>query len=98
MTTEMRKKVGLPPRPFFYTPDQIATLLTIPVQEVLDKYLYYMGVDSGVRSRDVMPAGDIAPEGHQPQWRVAEDDFVAWLRVKGWRVTQRGGATANVRR
>ena len=87
--TEARRQVGLPPRPFLYAPDQIATLLGLKTQKVLDDYLYYIGVSYGPRPKTKMPAIDIAPDGQKPIWRVSEQDLISWLRRMGWRVMNR---------
>ena len=40
-TKKVRENIGLPPRPFFYTPDQIATLLELDIQYVMQTLLFY---------------------------------------------------------
>lgn len=82
-------KVGLPVRPFLYTPDQIAGLIAVDTKAVKEKYLWYDGRSVGPRPKDKMTARNIAPEGERPQWRVAERELVRWLRVKGFRFYER---------
>lgn len=83
------KKVGLPPRPFLYTLDQIADLLMI-TPSGLKEYIHFDGRSVGSPQRTQMVARNIALSGKQPDWRVAEQEFTRWLRVKGFRVYARG--------
>lgn len=80
-----RDKVGLPGRLFLYTPDQIATMLSVAEDSVWH-YLYLDGRSGGAKKADQMMARNIASEGEKPVWRVAEREFVRWLRFKKFRV------------
>jgi len=82
--------VELPARPFLYTIDQIATLLSVQEQTVKTVYLYYEGSSTGVMPRDQMRAINIAPAGQKPEWRISERTLKNWLRYKGFRVYERG--------
>ena len=84
------ESVGLPVRPFLYTIDQIALLLSVPQGVVESSYLYYEGRSSGIRSKDLISAVNIAKRHEKPEWRVAEREFVRWLRHKGFRVYETG--------
>lgn len=77
--------IGLPARPFLFTIDQIATLLSLRTETVFDKYLFYVGRSTGVCPRDVLRAVNIAQQGSKPEWRVSERDFMRWLKVKGFK-------------
>lgn len=78
--------VGLPPRPFLYTFDQIATMLAV-TDAWLRKQVHLEGRAPGARPRDKMVARNLSPEGED--WRVAERELLRWLRVKGFRVYER---------
>lgn len=82
-------RVGLPPRPFLYTVDQIAGLLSITPGRV-HASLHYDRRSVGKCPREKMLAHNIATEGRHPEWRIAERELVRWLRVKGFRYYDRG--------
>lgn len=86
------RKVGLPPRPFLYTIDQIATILNLTEFEVNRRYLYFEGRTVGAKTRDQMVARNIAPANSAPEWRIAELELVRWMRRKGFRYYDRGSA------
>ena len=73
-----RDRYNLPPRPFFYTLDQLVDLLQMPVK----KWIFYYGINIGRQPDDKILARNIAPEGTSPEWRVEEDEFIRWLRHK----------------
>jgi len=84
------RKLYLPLRPFFWTPDQIAQLLEVTERTVREKYLWYDGREAGIKPKDKFRAVNISPADETPEWRVAEDDLIKWLRFKGIRVYERG--------
>jgi hypothetical protein len=75
---------------FFYTPDQIATLLELDVKYVMQKMLFYERREPGIVPRTKMRAVNIAPEGEPPIWRVSERTLIAYLKSKGIRYYERG--------
>lgn len=85
-----RKEIGLPVKPFLYTLDQISVLIEVPVDNLKTHYLHYDGRSIGPRPKDRMLARNIAPAGVTPEWRVAQNEFVRWLRHKGFRYYDRG--------
>ena len=85
-----QQDVGLPPRPFLYTIDQIATLLNMREENVRNRYMYLEGRSEGVRRRDLMTARNIAPANEKPDWRVADREFVRWMKTMGFRYYERG--------
>lgn len=89
------EKVGMPLRPFLWTLDQIAVMLNVEEKTIRHGrgYLYYEGRSTGVRARDLMTARNIAPADQRPDWRVAEREFLRWLKVKGFKVYERGVVT-----
>lgn len=94
-------KVGLPPRVFLYTIDQIAALLSVDPRTVKTSYLYFDGINVGPVPRDKLMARNIdpdyrppshaEPEGHgKAEWRVAENELIRWLKHKGFRLYDTG--------
>lgn len=83
------RDVGLPPRPFLYTLDQIASLISVELPFFKANYVYYDGRTSGVHRKDVLRARNIAPIGAVPDWRVSESEFTRWLRSRRYRVYER---------
>lgn len=85
------ERVGLPVKPFLYTLDQIAFLISVEEKTVKTSYLWYKGRSVGSPPKDKMQAVDISPaSADKPEWRVAEREFVRWLRTKGFRYQDRG--------
>jgi hypothetical protein len=84
--------VGLPPRTFLYTLDQLSTLTGTSVKVLRESHLYFYGRDGGVKPPARMMARNIASEEDAPDWRVAEGEFVRWMKLKGFRVYSRGWA------
>lgn len=83
------RSVGLPPRPFLYTLDQIATILSVSISSIEKKYIYFEGRSIGHKVKDEMIARDISPHGSRPEWRVAEQELIRWMRYKGFRYYER---------
>jgi hypothetical protein len=84
------EKVGLPVKPFLYTLDQIAFLISIEERTLKTSYLFYQDRSVGAPPKNKIRAVNIAPTGETPNWRVAEREFVRWLRYKGFRYQERG--------
>lgn len=84
------ERMGLPIRPILYTPDQIATFLSLTEKQVLSQYLYFEGRSTGARRMGLMVARNIAEPKTHPQWRVAERELIRWLKFKGFRLYETG--------
>ena len=85
-----RRQVGLPARPFLYTPDQIGHILAIPTKLVRDAYLYYVGRTPTVHGPNQMVARNIAPDpSMEPIWRVSEQELIRWMQYKGFKFYER---------
>ena len=85
--------VGLPVRSFLYTVEQIAYMLKLDEGTVMRRgYLHLDGVSIGTPPPDLIAARNIAPSDQDPVWRVAEQEFVRWLKKKGFHVYMRGWA------
>lgn len=83
-------KVGLPPRPFLYTLDQISVLLSIELSDFQKSYIYYENRSIGVRQRYLLAARNIAHPEDKPDWRVSERELVRWMRYMGYKYYERG--------
>lgn len=81
--------VGLPPRPFLYALDQIAQLTSIDFVHLKASFVFYEGRSIGVRPSKKLLARNIAGEA-KPEWRVAEQELLRWLRACGFRIHERG--------
>lgn len=87
-------KVGMPTRVFLYTIDQLSVMLDVSEEEIKRRYVYFQGRSIGTMSRDLMIARNIAPPSGRPDWRVAEREFVRWLKFKGFRYYERGAVSS----
>lgn len=89
--TNTPEKIGLPPRPFLYSLDQIANLLDIDLTRLKAVWIYYRGRSIGRHTGDQIEAIDIAPAGQgiKPEWRVSEKEFIRWMKRKGFRILSR---------
>lgn len=83
-------QIGLPPRPFLYTIDQIAAILYLKEETVKKSYLYLEGRSIGQRHRYLMVARNIAPPDSPPDWRVVDRELIRWMKFKGYRYYDRG--------
>jgi hypothetical protein len=86
------KGLGLPPRIFFYTVDQIGSMLSLEEAYIKRNLLHYQGRSPGICPRGIMLAINVAPEGEKPEWRVSEQSFARYLRSKGIKFYERGYA------
>lgn len=87
---EPGQAVGLPPKPFFYTIDQVAYLLSIEERSLRAHYLHYHGRSVGAPPRDKIVARNLSPAGIKPEWRIAERELVRYMKFKGLRYHERG--------
>lgn len=78
------KKVGLPVRPFLFTLDQVAGLLSLSQGELENKYIHFWGRSEGrlLANGDRIKAVNIAPSDQAPEWRVSEEDLIRWCLAK----------------
>ena len=87
---KLRREIGLPPRAFLYTLDQIADLISVQMDSVRRRYIHFNGRSVGPVGKGKMLAHNIAPEGEKPDWRVTELEFLGWLKSRGFRYYERG--------
>lgn len=86
-----RKALGLPPRPFLYTLDQIGVILSIE-QTTLKRngMLYFQGRQPGRPLPDELRCVNIASGiKDAPDWRVEERELIRWMKRKGFRYVDR---------
>lgn len=85
-----RDRIGLPPRVFFYTVDQVATLLEMREKQLRDRVLFYEGRSPGICPKTKIRAVNIMPEGETPEWRISENALLGYLRSRGIKFYTRG--------
>lgn len=84
------EKIGLPPRPFLYTLDQISGMISIPLDTLKRSYIYFENRSIGRQERTLIAARNIAPRDDAPEWRVSEREFIRWMRYMGYKYYDRG--------
>lgn len=85
--------VGMPTRVFLYTIDQLSVMLDMSPDQIKKQHVYFEGRSIGSRHKHLMMARNIAAPGEKAEWRVAEREFVRWLKVKGFRHYERGAVS-----
>lgn len=79
-------RITLPVRVFLYTPDQIAAILSIDESSLITRYMYFQGVSTGLQGARMLARNiEINPD-LPARWRVAESDFLRYLRAKGFSI------------
>lgn len=81
--------MGLPFKPFLYTLDQIADLLSISLPTLKSQHLFYRSRSPGAPHPRQLEAVNLSSDGDKPDWRVQETELIRWLRWKGFRVYDR---------
>jgi hypothetical protein len=84
------ESVGLPPRTFLYTLDQIATLIEMDLVQLMKIYVFYGGLSKGKHKVNLLYAVNLADDDDKPDWRVSEAELVRWMKKKGFRYYERG--------
>lgn len=84
------ESVGIPPRLFLYTLDQVAQITALDLNNLKRNFIYYDGRTPGKNPKFKMVARNIAPPHQDAEWRVAEKELIRWLRRKGFKVYERG--------
>lgn len=86
MTARKSRQACLPEHPFFYTVDQVATLLALDEKHVKDM-LYRIGDDVGVPSPKQLKAVNLAPpDSPIAMWRIDERELRRWLEYRRFKV------------
>ena len=83
-----RERLNLPPRPFLYTLDQVASILSIH-EQALKGYLFFEGRQPGRAIPDEIRVHNIAKADAKPEWRCEERELVRWMKRKGFRYVDR---------
>lgn len=80
------KSVGLPVRPFLFTLDQVAGLLSLEEGDFKRDYVYFWGrTQFQYRAGgDYIKAINIAPHDKPAVWRISEEDLLRWLTRRGY--------------
>lgn len=83
-----------PIRPFLYTLDQIAAMLSIDERELMGVYLFLDGRSLFPKAKHHITARNIAPPDQPPRWRVAENELIRWMQVLGFEYVAPGSIRA----
>lgn len=89
MSQEQVAKLGLPPRPFLYTRDQIAALFSVTPDYFNERYCWYQDRSVGKHYKDLLRCINIAPQGAPPDWRINEPELKRFLKFKKFRYHER---------
>lgn len=84
-----REAVGLPPRTFLYTLDQVGEMLSLSLPVMRQRYVYFEGHSFGHAKRTLLFARNISPDS-EADWRIAESELIRWMRFKKFRFHTRG--------
>lgn len=76
------KKIDLPPRMFLYTIDQVAACVGLPESTLRASYIYFHGRTRGNKHASLLLARNIAAPQDKPEWRIAENEFIRWMKFK----------------
>ena len=92
ISAKERDLLGLPAPVFLYTPEQIATMLAVTEKRLFADVLWLDGHELGKPPVESIRAINIAKPEDTPIWRIEEEEFVRWARVKRFRRYERGWA------
>ncbi len=87
------ESVGLPPITFLYTLDQVASMVNMDLETFTLTYVWYHNRSTGVRYPRNMVARNLAEPHETPDWRIAQAEFIRWLKYMGFKVTKFGTVT-----
>jgi hypothetical protein len=79
-------RIQLPIRVVLYTVDQLSSILSIPEDELLTKYLYFQDFSIGVQGRRMLARNIEIDSQSKPRWRVAETELVRYLVSRGFTI------------
>ena len=75
----------LPPRIILYTLHQLSIMFNVNLETIRTSYIHYDRRSVGACPGDKLLACNIAPEGEKPDWRVAENEVIRYLKKRGFR-------------
>jgi hypothetical protein len=81
-------ELEIPIRPFFYTIDQVASIMQLPISSIRGM-TYFTGRTNRVRESYKLTAINIALPADKPDWRIEEQEFLRWLKVMGYKPKRR---------
>lgn len=85
LSEKRRSDIEMPVRIFLYRLDQVAFMLDMPEATLRAKHLYLVGRTAGRRNPHYLVARNVAPpDAVKKDWRIAENELVRWMRVKGF--------------
>jgi hypothetical protein len=89
------EKIGVPPRPFLYTLDQISVMTGISEHSLKTTHIFFEQRSIGRPSPHLMKARNINQNVRSnPDWRVLDREFVRWMKAKGFRFYEVGRFTS----
>ena len=92
---EDRRVINLPVRPFLYSMPQVAGILSITIHHLQMNIAYYDGRSIHRQTPHDMKFINIAKEDKRPVWRVAEQELIRWMKIKGFCVHDASWARRN---
>lgn len=88
------ESVGFPIRPFLYTLDQVAYLMGMAEITLRSNgTIHYEGRSTGTAKPTQMKARNIAQPESTPDWRVAEQEILRWMKNRGFKIYNRTWAS-----
>lgn len=79
----MTERRGVPERPVFWTLDQVAAMLNLPVGHFIEAYVWFRGRDAGAYTLNYLQAVNLAATTHgdlaKTEWRIVDSELVRWL-------------------
>lgn len=86
-----RDRLNLPARPFLYTLDQIATILSMTEDGLKQSdYCFFTGRMPGRPTPDELRVINLSRNlTGSPDWRVEERELVRWMKRRGFRYVDR---------
>lgn len=85
----LEASVVIPELTFYFTLDQIATMLAMDQRYMEKKYIYFVGLEPLRRTARKIQAVNMAPSDHDdPDWRVEEKEFRRFVRAMKLRVVE----------
>lgn len=79
------RRVRLPEHPILYTVDQVAVILSLPIEQTRRR-IAFTGREIGGSSR--MRAINISEPGDKPEWRISERELKLWLGRHGYKLEE----------